>query len=102
VRAGEQRREPVRQEERERANAGRAARQRQPGGCGGLGMLGGGVVLTGLRRGRAPQGCGEVDSTANGAVHRATDPADEARTNPLAGLGSSGGDVERGWHRERV
>jgi len=56
------------------------------------------VASAGLRRGRAPQGCGEVDAAANGAAHHAAEAADEARTNPLAGLGSWGGDVERGWH----
>ena len=96
--AGGQWREPVRQEERERASAGRPAWKRQPAGRGGLRMLGGGVASAGLRGGRVPQGCGEGNAAANGAAHRAADPADEARTNPLAGLGSWGGDVERGWH----
>jgi len=100
--AGEQRREPVRQEERERGGAVRPARKRHPAGRGGLRMLRGGAVSARLRRGRAPQGCGEVDAAANGAAHRAADPAHDARTNPLEGLGSWGDGVERGWHWQRV
>ena len=96
--ASEQRREPARQEKRERASGGRPARHTHPAGRGGLRLLRCGVVLAGLRDGRSPQGAGEVDAAANSAADRAADAADEARTNPLAGLGRTAGDVERSWH----
>jgi len=64
-------------------------------GCGGLRR---GVVPAGLRHGGAPQGSGEVEAAANGAAHRAAEAADEARTNPLAGLGGKAGGGERDWH----
>jgi len=65
-------------------------------------MLRGGVVAAGLRGGWAPQSAGEGDAADNGATHRAAEAADEARTNPLVGLGSTAGCVERDWHQVRI
>ena len=56
----------------------------------------------GLRRSRAAQGTGEGDAADNDAPHRAAEPADKARTNPVVGLGRKAGYVERGWHWIRV
>jgi hypothetical protein len=97
--ASEQRREPARQEERERASGWRPARHTHPAGRGGSRLLRCGVVLAGLRDDRSPQGAGEVDAAANSAADRAADAADEARTNPLVGLGGKAWWVERNWHR---
>ena len=61
-------------------------------------MLRRGAVVAGLRGGRAAQGAGKGDAADNGAAHRAAKAADEARTNPLAGLGSKVRKVKRGLH----
>jgi len=96
VTAGEQKtREPVRQAQRGRDSGVPRARNTHPGWRGGLRR---GVVPAGLRHGRAPQGGGEVDAAANDAAHRAAETADEARTNPLAGLGRKAGSGERDGH----
>ena len=98
VTAGEQKtRKQGRQRQRKRAIGARTARHTHLAGRWGLRLLRGGVVAAGLRHGRAPR-AGEGDDAANRAPHRAAEPADEARTNPLVGLGSTAGCVERGWH----
>jgi len=56
------------------------------------------VVAAGSGHGGTLQGTGEGDAADNDAPHRAAEAADEARTNPLGGLGRKAGDVERGWH----
>jgi len=61
-----------------------------------------GVVVAGSRQGWAPEGAGKGDAADNDAAHRAAEAADEARSNPLVGLGGWDGDVERGWHWRRV
>ena len=94
--AGEQRRrEPVRQEQRGRESRARAPRNRHPAGRAGMRC---GVIPAGLRHRRAPQGSGEVDAAANDVAHRGAEAADEARTNPLAGLGRKAGSGERDGH----
>ena len=96
--AGEQKtRKRARQRQRKRAIGARPARHTHPAGRWGLWLLRSGVVAAGLRHGRAPS-AGEGDDAANGAPHRAAEPAGEARANPLVGLGSTAGCVERGWH----
>ena len=62
------------------------ARTMHPAGC------------EGLRGEGAPQGRGKADAGANDAAHRAAEAADEARTNPLAGLGRKAGSGERDRH----
>ena len=99
---GEQMREQGWRKQRGRESGARPARNTQRRGRGGLRSLRLGVVAAGLRRGRAPQGTGEGDTADNDAPHRAAEPADEACTNPLVGLGGKAGDVERGWHWTRV
>jgi len=76
----------------------RPVRNTHPAGRGGLRILRRGVALADLRHGRAPQGSGQVDAAANDAAHRAAEAADEARTNPLAGLGGKAGGGERDLH----
>jgi len=98
VTAGEQTREQGRQEERGRESGTRRVRNRHSPGCRGLRILRGGVVAAGLRDGRSPQGADEGDAADNGAAHRAAEPADEARTSPLVGLGRKAGGEERGSH----
>ena len=100
VTAGEQRREPAWQEEREGANGERPARHTHPPESGGLRIPRGGAVAAGLRHGQSAQGGGEGDAADNCAAHRAAEPAYEARTNPLVGLGSKACRVKRDWHRE--
>jgi len=100
VTAGEQTRKQARPEERERAIGARPARHTHPASCWGLRRLRRGVVAPGLRHGGA-SGAGEGDDAANRAAHRAAEPADEARTNPLVGLGSKASGVERDWHGRR-
>jgi len=56
------------------------------------------VVPAGFRHGWAPQGSGEVDAAANDAAHRTAEAADEARTNPLTGLGRKAGSGEGDGH----
>jgi hypothetical protein len=77
-------------------------RDGHPAGRGGLRILCRGAVVAGLRGGWAPPGAGEGDGADNGAAHRTAEAADEARTNPLVGLGRKAGRVEHGWHRKRV
>ena len=92
--AGEQTREHARQERRDGESDARPTRNTHPAGRGGFRFLRRGVVAAGLRYGRAPQGAGKGDTADNGAPHRAADPADEARTNPLVGLGRKAGGVK--------
>ena len=102
VTEGEQTREQGRQEERGRESGTRRVRNRHSPGRRGLRILRSCVVLAGLRDGRSPQGAGEGDAADNRAAHRAAEPADEARTNPLVGLGRKAGGVRRGWHWRAV
>ena len=55
-------------------------------------------VRTGPRREPGTQAAGEADAAGKGAAHRAAEAADNARTDPLAGLGNKAGGVRRGWH----
>jgi len=100
--AGAQRREPGRQGQRGRESGAGPARKRDPPGRRGLPILRPGVVAAGSRGGRAAQGAGEGDAADNSAAHRAAEAADEARTNPLAGLGGTAGCVERDRHQESI
>ena len=77
-------------------------RNTHPAGRGGIRMLRRCAVAAGLGHGRAPPGAGEGDGADNGAAHRAAEAADEARTNPLVGLGRKAGDGERDWHWKRA
>jgi len=76
----------------------RLGRDRHRAGFGGFRTLRRGVVAAGLRNGGASPGTGEGEAADNGAAYRAAEPADEAGTNPLAGLGRTAGGVERDWH----
>ena len=86
---GEQTREQGRRKQRGRESDAWPAQNTHPPGGGGSRIL---------WRCGPPQGTGEGDAADNDAAHRAAEPADEARTNPLGGLGGKAGDVERGWH----
>jgi len=103
VTAGEQRRrEPVRQKQRGRKSGVQPARR--PRGREGFRLPCCGVVAAGSRPGcqggrGAPKGAGEGDAADNEGPYRAAEPTDEARTNPLVGLGRKAGGVERDWHR---
>jgi len=57
-----------------------------------------GVADVGLRRCRAPHGAGESKAAGDSVAHRAAEPAEEARTNPLVGLGRRVGRSECGYH----
>ena len=96
--AGEQTREPARQERWGRGRGAWPAWDTHPRGRGGFRALRRGVVGAGLRRGRTARDAGEADAADDGTAHRSAKPADEARTNPLVGLGRKGGGEERGWH----
>lgn len=52
----------------------------------------------GFRRCPAPHAAGETDTAGNGAAQGAADPAEEARTHPLGGLGRKARGVECGLH----
>ena len=95
---GEQTREPGRQEQWGRECGAGPTWSTRPRGRGGFLTLRRGVVGAGLRHGRAPQGTGEGDAADNGAEHHATEPADEAHTNPLVGLGRKAGGGKRDRH----
>jgi len=99
VTASEQAREQGRQGQWGRESGAWPTPSMHPAGCRGcFRVLRGGAVTAGLRHRRPPPGAGEDDAADNGAAHCAAEPADEARTNPLGGLGSKAGGGERGRH----
>src|SRR5487761_2471252 len=65
-------------------------------------VSGRGRVAAGLRRSRASQATGERDAASDDAAHGAAEPAEDARTGPLVGLGRKAGGVEGGWHRAGI
>jgi len=96
VTEGEQTHEQGRQKQRGGGKSGAwPAGNRHPPG---RGCLRRDLAAARSRDGRAAQGAGEGDAAGNEAPHRAAEPADEARTSPLVGLGGKAGDVERSWH----
>jgi len=102
----QRRREPARQKQRGRKSGVQPARHTRPLGREDFRLLCCGVVAAGLcprcqGGGTAPEGTGQGDAADNDAADRAAEPADEGRTNPLGGLGSWGGGVERDWHWRR-
>ncbi len=58
--------------------------------------------MTGCRRRPAPRGAGESEAAGDDTAHGAAEAGEDARTTPLAGLGSQAGREGCGWHLGRA